>query len=92
MKEFERFVLEHSILPSDDQYNTVALCGESGEVANVIKKIQIRNNLNSKEVISMKTMDDYKNNLKEELGDVLFYKNFVKENQLIFSHLDEFNI
>ena len=72
MENFEQFVNEHSI---DDNllYNSNALCGECGEVANVIKKIEIRNKLNSYDVISMRTMDEYNENLVEELGDSLFY-------------------
>ena len=72
MKNFEKFVEDHSI-DNDLLYNSNALCGEVGEVANVVKKIQIRNKLKPDEVISMKSIDEYNSNLIEELGDCLFY-------------------
>lgn len=71
--EFEQIVKKHSLMPNNDMYNSNGLCGECGEVANVIKKIAIRNHLETEDVKSMNTMDDYKNNLNEELGDALFY-------------------
>jgi NTP pyrophosphatase (non-canonical NTP hydrolase) len=47
------------------EYPTLGLAGEAGEVANIVKKIQRDNGgvLN----------DDFKQRLKDELGDVLWY-------------------
>ena len=71
--EFEKVVNNHSMLPKNGTYNATGLCGECGEVANVIKKIAIREHLKPEDVLSMKSMDDYKVALNDELGDALFY-------------------
>ena len=41
--EFEKAVEKHSLMPGNNLYNAVGLCGEAGEVSNNIKKIAIRN-------------------------------------------------
>ncbi len=66
-------VKHHSLKPDDALYNSNALCGEIGEVANVIKKIEIRKALKPEEVTSMATMEDYLHQLEDEMGDALFY-------------------
>jgi NTP pyrophosphatase (non-canonical NTP hydrolase) len=71
--DFEKVVNKHSLMPENGTYNATGLCGECGEVANVIKKIAIRNHLKPEDVLSMKSMDDYKEALNDELGDALFY-------------------
>lgn len=74
--EFSDLVDTHSLLPNDIMYSSNALCGEAGECANQVKKItmaitrpewvtQVENKLQSEEV--------FRENLKEELSDVLFY-------------------
>jgi len=75
LKAFEIIVNEHSLLPNNSLYNSNALCGEAGEVANVIKKLQIRAKLieDNINISSMNTVENYRNNLYEELGDTLFY-------------------
>lgn len=74
-KEFEQIVKTHSIKPDDSLYLGTALAGETGEVCNAIKKIDIRQELVAKgeTIVSMATLESYIDNLKEELGDVLFY-------------------
>lgn len=71
--EFEEIVRKHSLQPHNNLYNATGLCGECGEVANVIKKMNIRKQLKPKDRLSMKNIDDYKNMLNEETGDALFY-------------------
>lgn len=80
-KEFGELVYNRLLKPHDMLYNSNALAGEVGEVANIVKKIIIRGTLPKEEVVSMKTMGYYFNNLKEELGDVLFYLIAVAETQ-----------
>lgn len=73
LKKFERWVDKHSLLKGNKVYNAVGLCGEAGEVANVVKKMKIREVLPPGEVVSLKTKESYQENLVDELGDVLFY-------------------
>jgi NTP pyrophosphatase (non-canonical NTP hydrolase) len=76
IRKFEIVVDTHSLCPSDLLYNSNALCGEIGEVANVIKKIQIAT-LKPEWVTSneneLPDVDFFKNKLDEELSDALFY-------------------
>jgi NTP pyrophosphatase (non-canonical NTP hydrolase) len=71
---WRELVKRHSI---DDGllYLGNALSGEVGEVSNAIKKIKIRKLLeySVEKVSSTVTMEEYVENLIEELGDVLFY-------------------
>lgn len=70
---FEKLVEEHSLKPNDKLYNSNALSGECGEIANAVKKIEIRKSLKPEQVVTINTIEHYNNNVKEELGDVLFY-------------------
>jgi len=73
LKEFENMVDEHSLLPGNNLYNSNALCGEAGELANISKKIEIFA-LNP-DWIADKTLsvEYFKAQELDELGDVLFY-------------------
>lgn len=73
ISNFEDLVEYHSLKSDDIMYNMIGLCGEVGELSNAIKKIEIRKALKPEEVVSMKSVKEYEENLKEELGDVLFY-------------------
>ena len=68
--DFEKTVNEHSMMPENGTYSVTGLCGEA---ANVIKKIAIRQHLKPEDAFSMKTMEEYKAMLNDELGDALFY-------------------
>lgn len=61
--EFEAHVLSHAKDDLDLNYAVIALCGESGEVAEWYKKAVLRKNK-----IGLTDMD-----LAHELGDVLYY-------------------
>ena len=75
---FENIVNEHSLCPGDLMYNSNALAGECGEVANIVKKIQMATirpewvHANA-EAMGMPEIADFKLRLADELGDVLFY-------------------
>lgn len=63
IKNYEEFVLEQALMTvKDDAYSVIGLCGESGEVAEWIKKAQFRKNRSYTEEM-----------LKLELGDVIYY-------------------
>lgn len=65
VKQYEGFVAERAfmpLLPNDDSYSVIGLCGEAGEVAEWVKKAQYRKNTAFTEDM-----------LKSELGDVLHY-------------------
>ena len=62
VKEFEAFVAAGVQPLSDDAYNVIGLCGESGECAEWVKKNQFRGNKSYTEEM-----------LKLELSDVLHY-------------------
>lgn len=52
---------------------TLAMCGEAGEVANLVKKI-VRGSLTTEEAMDPETMSDMeKDTLQEEIVDVLIY-------------------
>jgi len=62
--EYQNFVDENCREYTDKAYSVIALNGEAGEVAEWYKKAVLRGNPDGK--LS-------KQDLKEELGDVLFY-------------------
>jgi len=68
-------VVRHYSIHENLLYLGNALSGEVGEVANVIKKIRIREllTIRNEKISSNVTMSEYKENLIDELGDVLFY-------------------
>lgn len=71
--DFEKVVNIHSLFPNNPLYNSNALCGEIGEAANVVKKIIIVKSLKKEDIFSALSTNDYKNMVKEELSDSLFY-------------------
>lgn len=75
ISEFEEIVKRHS-LNGDLNYNTMALSGEVGEVANQVKKIHM--SIVKPEWVlqndnALPDTDEFKENARNELGDVLFY-------------------
>ncbi len=68
---FEEYQLEASqtaLYPrrlNNIEYATLGLAGEAGEVANIVKKIQ--------RDFGGEITDEIRGNLKDELGDVLWY-------------------
>ena len=63
IKNYESFVIESAYMGlTDDAYNVIGLCGESGEVAEWVKKAVLRKN--------SKYTEDM---LFKELGDVQHY-------------------
>jgi NTP pyrophosphatase (non-canonical NTP hydrolase) len=74
--DFEQIVIEHSLCSGNLLYTTNALCGEAGEVANLSKKIQIAELkpewVNQNQAL-LPTPNDFKLQMMDELGDVLFY-------------------
>lgn len=74
--ELEAYVKLHSLCPGDKLYNSNALAGEAGEVANCVKKIRmatIRPEWVTQNENSLPTKEHFENNLNDELSDVLFY-------------------
>lgn len=75
-KRFNQIVEVHSLCPGNLLYNSNALAGEVGEVANIVKKIQmatmrpewVQSNENR-----LPDVEHFKAMLKGELGDVFFY-------------------
>lgn len=75
-KEFLMLVNNHSLCPNDLLYNSNALCGEAGECANMVKKIQMANicpDWVQQKENPLKDKEVFTENLKDELSDVLFY-------------------
>jgi NTP pyrophosphatase (non-canonical NTP hydrolase) len=73
--EFAKKVHMHSVAPGDLAYNALGLTGESGEVANVVKKLEL-NILHPEWVTGdsgLKSTEELEHDLLEELGDQLFY-------------------
>lgn len=73
---FENAVKEHSMCPGDLQYNALALAGEVGEVANIVKKIiltRINPDWVTQDIDPMHSEAHYRELLADELGDALFY-------------------
>ena len=64
-KEFAEFQKKTSIKNFDLNYFCLGLCGEIGEVANEVKKIERDDN--------DQLTDERKNKIKNECGDVLWY-------------------
>ena len=62
--EFEQHVQTHALADLDLNYAIIGLCGETGECAEWHKKYNLRKNR-----AGDLSLDD----LKQELGDVLFY-------------------
>lgn len=73
---FELIVARHSLAPHELLYNSNALAGECGEVANVVKKIQMAQ-MKPEWVTAneggLPTLNDFAGRLDDELSDVLFY-------------------
>lgn len=71
---FENVVMLHSLQPGNIIYNSNALCGEVGEVANIVKKMQFAT-LRPEWVGEggVPSISDLKAKIGDELGDALFY-------------------
>ena len=63
-EDFEKHVTEHSLFDLDLNYAIIGICGEAGECAEWHKKYNLRQNRTG-----LHSPED----LKKELGDVLFY-------------------
>jgi len=75
---FEQVVTKHSLCPGDLLYNSNALAGECGEVANIVKKIRMATIRpewvhDNAESMGMPEIPEFKIKLKDELGDAFFY-------------------
>ncbi len=73
LDDFEQLVDRHSLMPGNNLYNSNALCGEAGELANVCKKIEIFSVNPDLIADKMLTVEYFKNQELDELGDLLFY-------------------
>jgi NTP pyrophosphatase (non-canonical NTP hydrolase) len=75
-QHFEMLVQKHSLCPTNLLYNSNALAGEVGEVANMVKKIQMAT-IKPEWVLqnenSIPDIEYFKAQLTEELSDALFY-------------------
>lgn len=65
LNEYQRKALETAIYPAPIVYPVLGLCGESGEVADKIKKVLRDNNSDF--------TDEKKTEIAKEIGDVLWY-------------------
>lgn len=65
LNEYQQKALETAIYPTPIVYPALGLCGESGEVANKVKKV-IRDN-------NSEFTNDKKAEIAKEIGDVLWY-------------------
>lgn len=65
LNEYQQKALETAIYPTPIIYPTLGLCGESGEVADKVKKV-IRDN-------DSVFTDEKKTEIAKEIGDVLWY-------------------
>jgi len=70
---FENLVRQHSLQPNNELYNSNALCGEVGEVADIVKKMQFEKIKPEWIGNGIRSISDLKNAIGDELGDVLFY-------------------
>jgi NTP pyrophosphatase (non-canonical NTP hydrolase) len=73
---FEMIVKAHSLFPNNNLYNSNALCGEVGEVANQVKKLEIalaRPDWVLQNENSLPDASHFREAIIDELGDVLFY-------------------
>lgn len=70
---FENIVEMHSLQPNNLLYNSNALCGEIGEVANIVKKTQFETLKPEWIGDGIRSMDELKKAIGDELGDALFY-------------------
>ena len=63
--EYQKAAKKTAIYPTDIalSYTTLGLAGEAGEIANKVKKI----------IRDKKNLEDIQHDLKDELGDVLWY-------------------
>lgn len=65
LNEYQQKALETAIYPTPIIYPALGLCGESGEVADKVKKV-LRDN-------HSEFADDKKAEIAKEIGDVLWY-------------------
>lgn len=65
LNEYQQKALETAIYPTPIIYPALGLCGESGEVADKVKKV-IRDN-------NSEFTDEIKTEIAKEIGDVLWY-------------------
>ena len=65
LNEYQAHALETAIYPTPIIYPALGLCGESGEVADKVKKVLRDNN--------QEFTDDKKLEIAKEIGDVLWY-------------------
>jgi NTP pyrophosphatase (non-canonical NTP hydrolase) len=70
---FENLVQMHSLQPNNELYNSNAFCGECGEVANLIKKMQFEKIKPEWVGDGICSIPDLKKAIGDELGDCLFY-------------------
>lgn len=65
LNEYQQKALETAIYPTPIVYPALGLCGESGEVADKVKKVLRDNN--------SEFTDEKKTEIAKEIGDVLWY-------------------
>lgn len=65
LNEYQQHALETAIYPTPIIYPALGLCGESGEVADKVKKVLRDNN--------SEFTDEKKAEIAKEIGDVLWY-------------------
>lgn len=65
LNEYQQKALETAIYPTPIVYPALGLCGESGEVADKVKKVLRDNN--------SEFTAEKKNEIAKEIGDVLWY-------------------
>lgn len=71
--DFENLVSLHSLQPDNELYNSNALCGEVGEAANIIKKMQFAKIKPEWVGKGIPSLPDLNEAIGDELGDILFY-------------------
>jgi NTP pyrophosphatase (non-canonical NTP hydrolase) len=74
--EFELIVTKHSLQPDNYLFNSNALTGEAGEVANQVKKREmalLRPEWVTQNENRLPSVSEFEDEIKKELGDVLFY-------------------
>ena len=73
---FEKLVRMHSLAPNNMIYNGNALAGETGEVCNQIKKVEM-GKMKPEWVVQrndkLPNSTELKDKINDELGDTLFY-------------------
>jgi len=75
-EEFEKIVSRHSLCPGEALYGCVAFAGEVGEVCNSLKKMIMAHKKPewvSQSLNPLLNEDHWHQQLKDELGDALFY-------------------